>query len=903
MKKIVTLIDGSGFIFRAYHALPPFTRPDGTPVGAVFGFCSMLIKFLSDPELSKCVAVVFDAGRATFRNTIYPAYKANRPDAPEDLIPQFPLFREACHAFHLPVIEKIGFEADDIIATYTEQAKSHGCDVVIISADKDLMQLIDDHVSMIDPLKSKKIGRLEVFEKFGVTPDKVIEVQALIGDSSDNVPGVPSIGPKTAAELIGQFGSLEVLYENLDQVKQPKRRQTLEDNKDKAFVSKQLVTLDKNVPLERAIDSFIDSFEDHHYPLSPDAMASVAAFFKEQNFTTLINRLTNQQSGSTKNPPAKATYATITTADQLKEWIKDVTTYLAIDCETTSLNTQQAELVGIALAKGPEKACYVPVGHSGLLSSGQQMSMDDVRHVLKPLLDDQSVLKIGHNLKYDLAILEKYDLAFNTFDDTLVMSYVLDGGRHRHGLDFLAQHYFDHKMISYAEVTGTGKKQLNFSDVPLEQATSYAAEDADYTFRLYQLLRPRLMNDKVSALYFAVERPFVDVVRHMENWGICIDPKVLQGLGLEFKERADILEQEIYVLADHPFNIGSPKQLSEVLFGELGLPTPKKTKTGAFTTDADVLEDLANQGIPIAQKIMDWRSLMKLQSTYIDGLISAIDPKTKRVHTSYNLAGTTTGRLSSSDPNLQNIPIRTEDGRKIRSAFIASPGFKLVSFDYSQIELRLLAHMADIPSLKHAFCSNQDIHKLTASQILGIPMDKITSEQRRSAKAINFGIIYGISAYGLSQQLKISTTEAQGYINQYFKQYPGIQAYMERMKAFAREHGYVTTLMGRKCFTPGINDKAFNVRGFAERQAINAPLQGSNADIMKKVMIAIAKLLVPYGNDVRMLLQVHDELVFEIKDDLIDSINSKIQALMEHIVEFSVPLTVDVGVGQNWEET
>ncbi len=890
MKKTVTLIDGSGFIFRAYHALPPLTRFDGTPVGAVFGFCTMLLKFLSDPELSKCVVVIFDAGRETFRQDIYPDYKASRPPIPEDLTPQFPLFREACKAFNLPVIEKPGFEADDVIATYAQQAKEKGCDVVIISADKDLMQLVDDHVTMIDPLKGKRIGFTEVQEKFGVAPDKVIEVQALMGDSSDNVPGVRGIGPKTAAELITEFGSLEELYANMDKIRQPKRRQTLEDNMDKAFISKKLVTLCKEVPLEQDIDTF----DDHHFV--PDILMT---FFKEQNFTALVHRMAALQK---PNLP-KAIYPTLTTIEQLREWLEDVTTYLAIDCETTSLNVRKAALVGIALAKNEGQACYIPTGHTGLLNAGMQLTLDEVRTVLKPFLDHPGILKIGHNLKYDLSILEKYDLAFHIYDDTLVISYALDGGKHRHNLDTLVQHYFDHTMITYSGVTGTGRKQLNFSDVPLDQATAYAAEDADYTWRLYKRLRPRVWNEKISELYFCLERPFIEVLRRMENKGIAVDPRVLRILGADFQKRSETLEQEIYLLAGHTFNIGSPKQLSDVLFKELNLPQPKKTKTGAFTTDADVLEDLARQGIPIAQKIIDWRHLMKLQSTYVEGLMNAIDPQTKRVHTSYNLAGTATGRLSSSDPNLQNIPIRTEDGRKIRSAFVAEFGFKLMSFDYSQIELRLLAHIADISSLKQAFCEGQDIHRLTASQIFCVPMNQVTDNQRRSAKAINFGIIYGISAYGLSQQLKISQTEAQESIHHYFKQYPGIQAYMERMKEFAREHGYVTTLMGRKCYTPGILDKSHVTRGFAERQAINSPLQGSNADIMKRAMITIDKALSASHDDVRMLLQVHDELVFEVRNDRVNAAFQEIKKHMEAVVQLSVPFVVDVGVGDNWEET
>ena len=887
MRKKVTLIDGSGFIFRAYHALPPFTRPDGTPVGAVFGFCNMLMKFLSDKELSERIAVIFDAGRETFRMEIYPEYKAHRPPAPDDLIPQFPLFREAALAFGLPVVEKVGFEADDVIATYADQAKAAGYDVVIISADKDLMQLVNDHVSMIDPLKNRPIGEAEVLEKFGVSPHKVIEVQALMGDSSDNVPGVPSIGPKTAAELISQFGSLEGIYENLDAIKQPKRRQVLEENREKAFISRDLVTLRKDVPLELSLSDLANHTLDQ---------SKLAGFFKEQGFNNLIKRL-----GESPQAEVPTTYECMTDASKLKNWLSSVTQFLAIDCETTSLNTIDAELVGIALAKDEGIACYIPLSHQVL--GEKQLPLDEVRSILKPYLNNSAILKIGHNLKYDLAILKKYDLDFLTLDDTLIMSYILDSGKHRHGLDFLAQHYFQHTMISYSDVTGAGKNQKRFDEVDLQSATKYAAEDADYTLRLYHKLRPRIFSEKQSGLYFHIEKPVIHIIQNMEEAGITVNPDVLKGLGQEFHTRLQVLEQEIYELAGHAFNIGSPKQLSDVLFHEMGLPQPKKNKTGAFTTDADVLEDLALQGHTIAQKVSEWRGLAKLQSTYVEGLLSAINEKTQRVHTSYNLAGTTTGRLSSSDPNLQNIPIRTEDGRKIRAAFVAAPGHKLVSFDYSQIELRLLAHEAAMPSLIQAFKEGKDIHKLTASQMFHTPLDEVTSAQRRQVKAINFGIIYGISAYGLSQQLKIPQKEAQDIIDQYFRQYPGIQAYMERMKVFAREHGYVTTLMGRRCYTPGILDKNYGMRQFAERQAINAPLQGSNADINKKAMIDVNQYLRDHHLGTKMLLQVHDELIFEVPENEVDRITKPIQQIMENVTTLTVPLVVDIGVGTNWDET
>lgn len=884
MSKKITLIDGSGFIFRAYHALPPFTRSDGTPVGAVFGFCSMLLKFLGSSEYNTRIAVIFDSGRRTFRNDIYPEYKANRDETPEDLIPQFPLFREACEAFSLPAIEKEGFEADDIIAAYTKQAKERGYEVVIVSADKDLMQLIDDHVMMIDPLKNKLIKEAEVFEKFGVTPNLVIDAQSLIGDSSDNVPGVPSIGPKTAAELLQAFGSLDGIYANLDNIKQPKRREALANHKAQAYLSKELVTLSTNVPLPYTLDELtLHSLDEE----------KLKTFLRAQDFKTLAARFGQE------TPKQRTSYPPITDIDVLKEWLSGVKDILVIDTETTGLDVRDAELVGIALAKGKGKACYIPVSHQVL---DRQLSLETVSNVLKPILDNPSILKVGHNLKYDLAILEKYDLSFNVYEDTLLMSYALDGSRHRHNLDALAQKYFNHTMISYKDVTGTGKKQKNFRDVPLQDAANYAGEDADYTFQLFQVLRPRLFKESLSNLYYTIEKPLIPIIQSMEATGISLDPSVLIENKKDFEARLSHLESEIFALAGHAFNIASPQQVSTVLFDEMGLPKPKKNKTGSYTTDSDALEDLAAQGIEIAEKLLLWRGLAKLISTYIDGLLDAIHPLTKRVHTSFHMAGTSTGRLSSSDPNLQNIPIKSEDGLKIRSAFVAVPGCKLVSFDYSQIELRLLAHMAHIPSLIESFKQGIDIHKKTASEMFHTPLSEVTDQQRRQAKAINFGIIYGISAYGLSEQLKIPKNEAQTYIETYLKRYPGIQAYMESAKAEARQHGFVKTLLGRHCYTPSILDKNFNLRQFAERQAINAPLQGSNADIIKKAMMKVVALLRREGYQSKLLLQIHDELIFEMPDGEIDILIPKIKALMENIVILDVPLIVDYGVGSNWAE-
>lgn len=917
--KILTLIDGSGFVFRAFHALPPLTRGDGTPVGAVFGFCSMLLKYIHDHQhMMKnprdCpIVVVFDKGRKTFRHDLYPAYKSNRADTPEDLLPQFPLMREACHAFHLPVVEQDNVEADDLIATYATQAARQGWTVRILSSDKDLMQLVGDTITMFDPMKNKSIGPNEVIEKFGVPPEKVRDVQALMGDSSDHIPGVKSIGPKTAAELIQTFGTLENLYNNLHAIHQPKRRQALEEGRENAFLSKELVTLKCDVLQEHSFEDFLKP----HYPHHAQAVDDMEIFFKNQNFKQLTQRLVrtahaaDAEASITVTPvdaknTSKNHYETIATSEHLSTYLEGILDHLIIDCETTSLNVREATLVGIALAYQPwgaplPKACYIPLDHGeSLLESGKNLSLDALKAQLQPFLRNKGIIKVGHNLKYDRAVLEKYDLSFDVFDDTMVMSYVLDGGKHRHNLDFLAHHYCDHSMISYKDVTGVGKKQISFRDVPIDVATRYAAEDSDFTCRLYHLLKKRLGDEHMAALYYAMERPLVAVLQAMEKKGVCIDTELLSRLGADFQGRANILKQEIIALAGEDFNLASPKQVATILFDRLNLPQPKKTKTGAFVTDADVLEDLASQGILIAEKILSWRHLMKLHATYVEGLLQAVESKTHRVHTSYHGASTATGRLSSSDPNLQNIPIRTRDGRSIRSAFIAKEGSSLVKCDYSQIELRLLAHMANITPLKKAFCDGGDIHALTASQVFHIPLCDVTKEHRRSAKAINFGIVYGISAYGLSQQLKISPSKAQEYIDHYFQQYPGIQDYMERQKTFARAHGYVTTLCGRKCYTPGILEKNYARRSFAERQAINAPLQGSNADIIKKAMIEIHNFLQSFQGEASLLLQVHDELVFEVSNNALSSLLPEIKKVMGGIVTLSVPLVVDVQVGTSW---
>lgn len=884
MKKLY-LVDVSGFIYRAYHALPPLRRQDGTPVGAVYGFCNMMWRLIEechqDGEVD-LIAAVFDAGRQTFRNAIYPEYKSHRPPPPDDLIPQFPLFRDACQAFHVVAIEQEGFEADDVIASYAKVGIDAGYSVVIVSADKDLMQLVRPGLTLLDPIKNRFIDVSEVIEKFGVPPEKVIDVQALAGDSSDNVPGVPGIGIKTAAELIQTYGDLETLLSRAPEIKQPKRREALMLNAEKARLSKQLVTLREDAALPYALEDLCLRI------LDPVVLRD---FLSRQNFHTLVARLDkNRVSVNT------ATYETITTKEDLDRWVSMALRMpvIAIDCETTSLTIEKADLVGISLALAPQRACYIPVGHL----NAQQLPLKDVLSALMPLLRDPAILKVGHNLKYDLRILQKYGLIINPYADTMLMSCALYAGLHTHGLDELALRYLNHTNTSYADVTDKGKKL--FSEVELVPATAYAAEDADICLRLYELFKNKLPKAQVSYVYTYLERPLVPIVADMERTGIAIDRAVLETLKIEFEQGLEKLAKQIWASVGHPFNIASPKQLGEVLFNELNLPVSKKTKTGSYTTDADTLESLAAQGFPVVQQVLEWRALAKLNSTYVEGLLSAICPETGRVHTSYSLAGTATGRLASSEPNLQNIPIRTGDGRKIRAAFVATPGYQLLCLDYSQIELRLLAHIADIKPLIQAFHQGEDIHALTASHIFGVPVSEVDADMRRKAKTINFGINYGISAYGLSQQLGISQGEAATYTKAYFAYYPGIQAYMEQAKAFAREHGFVTTLLGRRCHITGIQDANAMARQFAERQAINAPLQGTNADIIKKAMSHIPGALRSHHLHARLLLQVHDELVFEVPDGEIDLTRTLLKNLMESVVTLKVPLVVTAKVGRTW---
>ncbi len=896
LSKKLYLIDGSGFIFRAYHALPPLTRPDGTPVGAVLGFTNMLIKLIAEMGAHK-LAVVFDTARHTFRNDLYPLYKATRPETPPDLIPQFSLIREACHAFHVPILELANYEADDIIATYAKRASQQGFQVVIVSSDKDLMQLVDGvNITMFDHMKNKTIGIDQIQEKFGVPPTQVLDVLSLTGDASDNVPGVPGIGPKTAAELIQQYGTLENLLDHLFEIKQVKRRETLENHQNDARLSKTLITLCEEVPLDRGIDSL------NVGELDPSAYKP---FLEQQGFKSMLARLQTAEpkvSAEASLPTENPSYQMILDIKKLKPWIDKAHAqgWIVIDTETTSLNAMEANLVGISLSTSSGNACYIPVGHQLTLEDPRQPHKQEVLNLLKPLLEDPSILKIGHNIKYDMLILKNQGVNMTPVGDTMLMSYVLSPGRH--GLDELVKNHFDHQMIAFKDVVGSGTHQKTFDQVPLKLATDYAAEDADYTCRLYQTLQPQLMPNQVLSVYETIERPLIPVLVQMEFEGILIDKSLLQSLSGEFRDLMKKLEHEIFDHVGHPFNLGSPKQLGEVLFNELSLNPGKKTKTGAHGTGADILEKLALEGHTVAQKILDWRQFSKLCSTYTEALPQSISPKDGRVHTSYAMAVTTTGRLASSDPNLQNIPIRTPEGRKIRKAFIAKPGCQLVSMDYSQIELRLMAHFADIATLKEAFHEGKDIHAITASQVFGIPLDQVTSDIRRKAKAINFGIIYGISPYGLGQQLGISNEDAATYIKSYEAQYPGIFAYMNQIKEFARTNGYVKTLFGRKCYVPGILSKNFSERGFAERQAINAPLQGTAADIIKRAMIQMQQTIVNQKFQAKMLLQVHDELVFEVPTAELDTFNLVAKSIMESAANLSVPLVVGVGIGPNWDD-
>lgn len=920
-KKRLILVDGSGYIFRAYHALPPLTRRDGTPVGAVYGFTTMLLK-LREQMHAEYFAVIFDAARATFRQRLYADYKANRPAPPEDLVPQFALVREATAALNMPAIELPDYEADDLIAAYAKAAEAQGIETIIVSSDKDLMQLIRGGVSMFDPMKQKPIGEKEVVEKFGVMPDKVIEVQSLIGDSVDNVPGVPGIGPKTAAELVQQFGSLEGVLANLDNIKQPKRREVLGQYADAARISRQLVELHADIPLPLTLDTL------HMQPLDTEKMLG---FMQAQNFPSLVKKY----GGTVAMPPATPVassaavpvvplnkqYSIVRSLDELRQWIAKATARgrIAIDTETTSLDAMQAELVGISLAVEAGEACYIPLAHvtAGVATQANlfgaeeasattvrapgQLQCNDVLKELAPLLLAPAVLKIGHNLKYDMLVLKKYGITIAPIADTMLLSYCTSAGLHAQNLDELARTHLNHENISFRSLVGTGKQQITFAEVDIEKAAEYAAEDADITLRLYEILAPEIITQQVVDIYETCERALVPVLVEMEARGIRVSRETLVGLSTEFSAQAGVLEKEIHALAGQEFSVASPKQLGEVLFEAMGIEGGKKSaKSGAYTTDAETLEALSVQGHTIAGKVLEWRHVTKLQSTYTDALQKQINPATGRVHTSFSMAGTTTGRLSSSDPNLQNIPIRTEAGKRIRTAFIAAEGTKLISADYSQIELRLLAHVAGIDTLKDAFREGRDIHAITASQMFGVPVGEVSGDLRRKAKTINFGIIYGISAHGLATRLGIGRGEAANYIDLYFRQYPGIREYMDTTIAFAREHGFVTTLLGRRIYVKDINAKQPNLRAFSERAAINAPLQGSAADIIKRAMIDVEYALSHEIPEAKLLLQVHDELVLESPDAQAEQVAARVKAIMQNAASLSVPLTVEAGIGDNW---
>jgi DNA polymerase-1 len=938
------LVDGSGYLFRAYHALPPLTRKsDGLPIGAVSGYCNMLWKLLGDMKAGEApshLAVIFDASERTFRNDIYKEYKAHRPPAPEDLIPQFPLVREATRAFGVSCIEMAGYEADDLIATYARMAREAGARCTIVSSDKDLMQLVvDGQVELFDSMKNKRIASAEVMEKFGVAPDKVVQVQALAGDSTDNVPGVRGIGIKTAAELIGQFGDVETLLKRASEIKQNKRRETLLENAENARLSLRLVTLEDKVPIKETPDEFAVH--------EPDAKELIG-FLKAMEFAAITKRVAvhfevedveaiasdravanvpapkiTLPEPTPQAPPDDAAirapidhnaYVTVTTTKELEHWVARARAkgVLCVDTESTSLDPMQANLCGVSLAVAPGEACYVPCGHrhgDGLAFEGGgeivQMREADVLTILKPLLEDPAVLKVGQNLKYDALMFLQRGIRLDPIDDTMLMSYVLEGGLHGHGMDELSELHLSHTPIAFTEVAGKGKDKITFDCVPVQEATKYSAEDADVTLRLHLLLKPKLGEIGKRTVYETLERPLTMVLADMEREGITIDPDMLRRLSNDFGKIQGGLETEIHKLAGESFNIGSPKQLGDILFGRMGMEGGRKTKTGAWSTDSDVLEDVAAQGHEIAKKVLDWRALAKLRGTYTDALPGFINPKTGRVHTSYAMASTSTGRLASTDPNLQNIPVRTEEGRRIRQAFIAAKGKKLISADYSQIELRLLAHIADIPQLKKAFAENLDIHAMTASEIFGVPVKDMPAEVRRRAKAINFGIVYGISGFGLANQLGIPQSEANDYIKKYFARFPGIRDYMEATKQLARTHGFVETLFGRRIHIREINSKIPGFRGGAERAAINAPIQGSAADVIRRAMARVPEALAEKKLSAKMLLQVHDELIFEAPEKEVDATAKLVRGVMEKAalpaVEISVPLVVDARAADNWD--
>ena len=909
------LIDGSGYIFRAYYALPPLTRKsDGLPTGAVSGFCSMLFKLLEDSKSEQNLqkpthfAVIFDSARKTFRNEIYSDYKANRSEAPDDLAPQFEYIRKSVIAFNLPSVDLPNYEADDLLATYAEQILAKGAKVTIVSSDKDLMQLYRKNVRLFDPMKNKFIKPEDIINKFGVGPEKVIDVQSLAGDSSDNVPGVPGIGVKTAAELINKYGTLEKLLDNAQEIKQNKRRETLIENRDKAIISKRLVTLMKDVPVERRIEEF---------QLKEIDKDKLYKFLREMEFNRLLSSAIsaygepNLEESSKETIPKKKqqnisnkNYHLITSEKEIDEWVNEAEEEgeLAIDTETSSLDVHQADLVGISLSTKIGKACYIPIGHKfkGCLKK------EVVIKKLKPLLEDKSVKKIGQNIKFDFIVLFKQGIIMNSMEDTMLMSYVLDAGKNRHNMDTLSEIHLQHKTISFKEIVGTGKKEINFSDVELHKAMEYAAEDADITYRLYKIFNKNLKLEKLTNIYEIFEKPLIKILALMEIEGIKIDNDFLKVLSKKFEKKIDKLEKEVFKISKKQFNIASPKQLGEIIYNDLKIAVLKKTRKGSFATNASVLEDLAFKGHKFPQLILDWRQASKLKNTYSDALPQHINPSTKRVHTSFLLAATTTGRLASSDPNLQNIPIKSEDGKDIRKAFIAKKNYTLISADYNQIEMRILADLADVKELKKAFKNNEDIHSLTASQVFAVDIKKVDQDMRRKAKAINFGIIYGISQYGLAKQINVSNHEANEFLNAYFLRFPEIKIYMNDTVKFCRKSGYVNNIFGRRSHFNGINDKNFNVRNFQERAAINAPIQGSASEIMRLAMIRINERFKSLkNNESKILLQIHDELIFEVPENKVKFISKIIQEEMTSVTEsdlhsFSTPLTVDVNIGNNW---
>ncbi len=909
------LIDGSGYIFRAYYALPPLTRKsDGLPTGAVSGFCSMLFKLLEDSKSNQNLqkpthfAVIFDSARKTFRNEIYSNYKANRAEAPDDLAPQFDYIRKSVLAFNLPSLELINYEADDLIATYVEMILKEGAKATIVSSDKDLMQLYKKNVRIYDPMKNKFISEEDIKNKFGVGASKVIDVQALAGDSSDNVPGVPGIGVKTAAELINKYGDLEKLLKSAHEIKQNKRRETLIENKDKALISKKLVTLKSDAPVNKNLTELelknIDKDKLYKFLREMEfnrLLSSAISAYGEPNLTSIKNEVKIEKNQKAIN---KKEYYLIEKLEQIDNWITEAEELgeVAVDTETNSLDPHQADLVGVSLSSKIGKACYVPIGHK----SDKCIEKDLVLKKLKPLLEDPSIKKIGQNIKFDFIVFFKHGINMTSMEDTMLMSYVLDAGKNRHNMDTLSEIHLNHKTISFKDLVGTGKKEINFSEVDVEKAKDYAAEDADITFRLYKKFQKSLKDEKMINIYEIFEKPLLKILAHMEIEGVKIDNKFLKSLSTKFEKKIVKIQNEVFKISKKEFNIASPKQLGEILYNDLKIADLKKTKKGSFATSASVLEDLAFKGHKFPQLVLDWRQVSKLKNTYSDSLPEHINPNTQRVHTSFLLAATTTGRLASSDPNLQNIPIKSEDGKDIRKAFIAKKDHVLISADYNQIEMRILADLADVKGLKKAFKNNEDIHSLTASQIFNVDIKKVNQDQRRKAKAINFGIIYGISQYGLAKQINVTNHEAEEFLNAYFLKFPEIKIYMDRTIKFCRKSGFVNNIFGRRSHFININDKNYNIRNFQERAAINAPIQGSAAEIMRLAMIRLDKKLSDQKNQkTKMLLQIHDELIFETPKEEVKRISKIIIDEMSSVVKsdqhsFSIPLTVDLNTGENW---